>query len=271
MLALPLREAASTMKTLSERQVQIAELVREEGFQTVDALAGKFDLTAQTIRRDLNTLCDHGMVRRRHGGVEQPPETGNLAYGSRQILARRAKQAIAREVARHVPNGASVTFSIGTTPELAAEALLHHDRLRVFTNNLNIAMLACSNPTFEVFIAGGRLRNSDRDILGIGMENFVSSYMVDIGIYGAAGVDGSGSLLDFYEEEVRVRQLIRENSRSTFLVLDHTKFHRVAYVRGGHIGEATKVFCDARPPEPIVAMLDDSGAELVVCSGDNAK
>jgi DeoR family glycerol-3-phosphate regulon repressor len=255
------------MKALSERQVRIAELVREEGFQTVEVLARKFGLTAQTIRRDLNTLCDHSLVRRRHGGVEQPPETGNLTYGSRQILARRAKQAIAREVARHVPNGASVTFSIGTTPELAAEALLRHDRLRVFTNNLNIAMLTCSNPTFEVFIAGGRLRNGDRDILGIGMENFLSSYMVDIGIYGVAGVDENGTLLDFYEEEVRARELIRQNSRATFLVLDESKFHRAAYVRGGHIKDATKVFCDARPPERIVEMLAESGTELVICNG----
>lgn len=260
-------EAKNRVTSLSERQVQIAELVREEGFLTVDGLADKFGLTAQTIRRDLNTLCDHSLVRRRHGGVEPPPDTGNLAYGSRQILARSAKQAIAREVARHVPNGASLTFSIGTTPELAAQALLQHESLRVFTNNLNIAMLACSNETFEVVIAGGRLRNGDRDILGIGLESFFTSYMVDIGIFGVAGVDSHGTLLDFHEEEVRARQLIRENSRSTFLVLDHTKFHRVAHVRGGHICEATKVFCDARPPEPIVEMLAEKGGELVICGG----
>ena len=259
------------MRTLSERQVQIAELVRDEGFLTVDVLAEKFRLTTQTIRRDLNALCDHSLVRRRHGGVEPPPETGNLAYGSRQILARREKQAIAREVAKHVPNGASLTFSIGTTPELVAEALLHHEGLRVFTNNLNIAMLACSNPEFEVLIAGGRLRNSDRDILGTGIEGFFASYMVDIGIFGVAGVGENGTLLDFYEGEVRARQLIRENSRSTFLVLDHSKFHRTAHVRGGDIREVTKVFCDAPPPDRIVEMLAESGSELVICGGGEEK
>ena len=259
------------MKALSERQVRIAELVREEGFQTVETLARKFGLTPQTIRRDLNILCDHNLVRRKHGGVEQLLETRNLAYGSRQILARRAKQAIAQEVARYVPNGASVTFSVGTTPELTAEALLHHDRLRIFTNNLNVAMVACSNSTFEVFVAGGRMRNADRDILGIGMESFLSSIKVDIGIYGVAGVDESGTLLDFYEEEVRARKLIRENSRATFLVLDHTKFDRAANVRGGHICDATKVFCDMRPPEQIVKMLADSQSELVICGGGSAK
>ena len=89
--------------------------------------------------------------------------------------------------------------------------------------------------------------------------------IVDIGIFGVAGVGEDGTLLDFYEEEVRARQLIRENSRSTFLVLDRSKFHRNAYVRGGHISEATKVFCDARPPESIIDMLRDSGSKLVIC------
>ncbi len=253
---------------LSERQAEITELVREHGFLTVGALSERFDVTTQTIRRDLNILCDRGLGRRRHGGLEPLADTGNLTYGSRQILARGAKKAIAREVARHVPDGASLAFSIGTTPQVAAEALLQHERLRVFTNNLNIAMLSCANPTFEVNIAGGRLRNSDRDILGMG--NFMSSYMVDIGIYGVAGVGEDGTLLDFYEEEVRARELIHKNSRKTFLVLDHTKFGRAAHVRGGYIGEATKVFCNAHPPADILEILDNSGTQLVVCGGDGS-
>lgn len=259
------------MIDLSERQVQITELLREDGFLTVEALAGKYGVTTQTIRRDLTTLCDHGLARRRHGGIERPAEVGNLAYGSRQILARSAKQAIAREVARHIPDNASVAFGIGTTPEVVAAGLMHHNRLRIFTNNLNIAMLACVNPTFEVNITGGRVRNSDRDILGPGIETFLSSYIFDYGIYGAAGVGERGTLLDFYEEEVQARRLIHENSRTTILVLDHSKFGRTAHVRGGQIGEATKVFCDARPPDQIMEVLEKSGSQLVICGEDKTE
>jgi DeoR family glycerol-3-phosphate regulon repressor len=252
---------------LSERQVEIAEMVRDHGYLTVDVLAERFDLTTQTIRRDLNTLCDYGLARRRHGGIESSIKTGNLAYDSRQILARSAKQRIAREVARHVPDTASLAFSIGTTPQVVAESLLHHDSLRIFTNNLNVAMLCCNNPTFEVNIVGGRLRNSDRDILGRGMEDFFSSYMVDIGVFGAAGVGDDGTLLDFHDEEVQARKLIRANARETFLVLDSSKFSRTAHVRGGNIGETTKVFCDKPPPGAIIDIIAASCSQLVVCDG----
>ncbi|MGB0751788.1 MAG: DeoR/GlpR family DNA-binding transcription regulator, partial [Gammaproteobacteria bacterium] len=198
-----------------------------------------------------------------------PVGTGNLDYGSRQILSRSAKQAIAREVARHVPDNASVAFGVGTTPEVVAAALLQHEGLRVVTNNLNVAMLACSHPGFEVNVAGGRVRNGDGDILGSGMEAFWSSYMCDIGVYGVAGVSESGGLLDFYDEEVRVRRLIHENSRETFLVVDQSKFTRTAHVRGGEIGEASKVFCDGIPPPPILEVLERSGSELVICAKDD--
>ncbi len=256
-----------TLVNLSERQAKIADLVRENGFLSVEVLSDRFDVSTQTIRRDLNVLYNFGLARRRHGGIERTSDYGNLTYGSRQILERSAKQAIAREVARHIPNGSSLAFSIGTTPQVAAEALLHHENLKVFTNNLNIAMLSCANLSFEVNIAGGRLRNNDRDILGPSIEGFLSSYMVDFGIYGVAGVSERGVLLDFYEEEVRARELIRQNSRETFLVLDHTKFGRIAHVRGGLINEPSKVFCNAAPPDGILEILEKSDTEFVICGG----
>ena len=168
--------------TLTERQVQIAEMIRESDFLDVESLSGRFKVTTQTIRRDLTILCDQGLARRRHGGVEKPLNSDNLTYSSRQILHNGAKKAIAAAVARHIPNGASLAFSIGTTPEVVAEALLGHDSLRIFTNNLNVAVLACGNPGFEVTIVGGTIRNGDLDILGSEVSGF----------FGRAGRGGLG-------------------------------------------------------------------------------
>jgi DeoR family glycerol-3-phosphate regulon repressor len=253
---------------LSERQAHIAEMIRQTDFIRVEDLAGHFQVTTQTIRRDLKMLCELGITRRVHGGVQRINTPGNVAYAWRQILNHDAKRIIARKVAQHVPNGVSIAFSIGTTPEIVSKALLAHNSLRIFTNNLNIAFLACSNPSFEVTVAGGRLRNQDRDVMGSGVESLFGAYKVDIGIYGVAGVDEDGTLLDFYEEEVRARQIIRENSRSSYLVLDHSKFGRAAHVRGGRIDEATKIFCDRKPPVPILQLICRSSSQLILCRKD---
>lgn len=230
------------------RQAEILEIVRANGYTTTEDLAGYFSVTPQTIRRDINTLCDHGLVKRRHGGVAPAVLGQNTAYGARQVLNLDEKRVIAEKVARQVPDGASLAFSIGTTPEMVARALANHRSLRIFTNNMNVAEVACANDSFEVTLTGGRLRNRDRDVLGPTVERFFAAYKVDFGIYGVGGIDADGTLLDFHEDEVRAREAIRHNCRQAFLVADHTKFGRNAVVKGGHITDAAALFTDRPVP-----------------------
>ncbi|MCA1786204.1 MAG: DeoR family transcriptional regulator, partial [Desulfobacteraceae bacterium] len=223
-------------------------------------------VSAQTIRRDLRVLCNQGFAMRIHGGARCPEPAANMAGSWRGIPNEAVKQAIAKKVAQYIPNGMSVALGAGTTPEMVVRALMAHEDLKIFTCSLNIALLASANPGFEVTIAGGRLRNADKNVLGSGMETLFSAYKVDIGICGAAGVDDDGTLLDFSEEEVRLRQIIRENSRSVYLVLDQTKFGRAAHVRGGRIVDAAQIFCDRMPPAPICSLIDQSNARLTICT-----
>lgn len=253
-----------------DRARAIVELVRSQGFQAIDALAGQFGVTPQTIRRDVNLLCDRGLLRRRHGGVELPPEGEILAYPARQVLNIEAKRRIARLVAAEVPEGASLFFGIGTTPEQCAEALVDHPGLRVMTNNLNVAMALSRNPSCDITIAGGRLRNLDRDVVAGEAHDFFSRFAVDIGIYGVGGVAEDGTLLDFGLEEVHMRESLARHCRQRFLVLDHSKFGRGATVRGGRITEATAVFTDRPVPDAIAAALRDAGVRLVVWSDDTS-
>jgi len=234
----------------------------------VDELATKFDVTGQTIRRDINQLCDLGLARRRHGGIVPISTTGNLAYDSRQALNRIGKLQVAEGVAKLIPNSSSISLGIGTTPEIVMSALLQHDSLRIFTNSLNIAQIASANPSFEINICGGRVRNADHDLIGTHAQEFFGSYKTDFGIFGVAGVDLDGGLLDFYEEEVRIRNLIRVNCRESILVLDHLKFGRAAHVRGGEIQDITKIFCDKRPPEVVCDLLEKSGSKLTICQNE---
>lgn len=250
---------------MNERQQHIAQLLSEKSYLAVDSLASRFSVTTQTVRRDINEMCENGMARRVHGGVGRGLMAGNLDYGIRKGLNSEAKQAIAKSVAAVIPNGSVIAFSIGTTPELVAAALLGHDELRVFTNNLSIAVTACRNPSFDVNIVGGRARNKNLDVFGPDMAEFISSYRLDFGIYGVAGVGIDGGLLDFTREEVMMRELIRENCQQSFLVLDSSKFSRAAHVRGGLIDDADTVFCDREPPLNICKILEKSETELVIC------
>lgn len=253
-----------------DRARAIVDLVRRDGFQTIEALAASFGVTPQTVRRDVNLICDRGLLRRRHGGVEAPPKDidggQNLAYPARSVLNLDAKRRIAARVAAEVPEGASLFFGIGTTPEQCALALTDHPGLRVMTNNLNAALALARNPDARITIAGGELRNTDRDVVAGEAQGFFTRFAVDIGIYGVGGVAEDGTLLDFSQEEVAMRQALAGHCRRRFLVLDHSKFGRGATVRGGHINEASIVFTDRPVPPAIAALLADAGCRLVVAN-----
>ncbi|MDP3238818.1 MAG: DeoR/GlpR family DNA-binding transcription regulator [Reyranella sp.] len=246
-----------------ERARAIVERVRGDGFQAIEALALQFGVTPQTIRRDVNHLCDRGLLRRRHGGVELPPEGENLAYPARQVLNIDAKRRIAQLVAREVPDGASLFFGIGTTPEQCALALADHAGLRVMTNNLNVALALSRSASCEITVAGGRLRNLDRDVVAGEAHGFFGRFAADIGIYGVGGVAEDGTLLDFSTDEVTMRSALAAHCRQRFLVLDHSKFGRGGTVRGGHITEASAVFSDRPVPDAIGRQLREAGVRLV--------
>ncbi|MAO91248.1 MAG: DeoR family transcriptional regulator [Rhodospirillaceae bacterium] len=258
------------MYVTTERQAEIAERVRQSGFQSVTDLAQHFGVTTQTIRRDINELSEAGALRRRHGGVELPIPTDNIGFEERQTLNFAAKQQIARVVKSHIPHGASIAISIGTTPALTVHQLSDLRGLTIVTNNLMAALNACSLPAVEVHVPGGAVRPEARDILGPEVEAFFESFKVDIGLYGVGGVDDQGELLDFSRDEVQVREIIRRNCRRSFLVLDASKFGRAAHVRGGWISDADVVFCDRDPPAQIRQAIEAAGHEVVLCSEGGA-
>ncbi|AHY52671.1 MULTISPECIES: DeoR/GlpR family DNA-binding transcription regulator [Bradyrhizobium] len=248
------------LSTTTERQAHILEIVRGEGFASIEHLATRFDVTQQTIRRVVNALCDQGLLRRIHGGVSLPVQNQNLAYGSRQGLNADAKQRIAHATARFIPDGASLMIGLGTTPEYVAQALSHRQDLRVITNNLNVAAAFARNPDVEISIAGGTLRPLDRDIVGEAAARFFAGFRADYGIFGVGGIDQDGALLDFQAGEVQARQSIVANSRTAVLVADATKFGRNATVRGGHLDDCHHFFTDGPLPPafaPIAAKYGD--------------
>ena len=258
------------MTVTSARQGEIADRVRQGGFQSVADLARHFGVTTQTIRRDINELSEAGILRRRHGGADLPAAVDNMGFEERETLNFAAKEQIARVVEAHIPDGASIAISIGTTPALTVRHLARRQGLTIVTNNLVAAVNACALPAVQVHVPGGVVRPNSRDILGADAEAFFARFKVDIGLFGVGGVDANGELLDFSSGEVAVRETIRRNCRRSFLVLDATKFGRVAHVRGGWIGEADMVFCDRDAPPLIRAMIEKAGRRFIRCDGEVA-
>ena len=250
---------------LSPRHAEIIQLAKEKGRVLVDDLAGHFNVTPQTIRKDLNELCDERMLSRTHGGAMLSSGVENLAYESRRHIAAAEKVVIGQQAARLIPNNCSLFINIGTTTEEVARALVHHEGLLVITNNIHVAHILQGSPAIEVIVAGGVLRHGDGGIVGEAAVDFIRQFRVDFAIVGVSAIDSDGSLLDFDYREVRVAKAILEGSRRCILVADAMKFARSAPVRIGHISQIDHLVTDEAPPAAVAALLreHDIGIDVV--------
>jgi DeoR family glycerol-3-phosphate regulon repressor len=252
----------------NERQRRILAEVLAAGFVSVEALAASHGVSTQTIRKDVNMLCEANRLRRRHGGVEAMNAAGNIAYDTRQITNIEAKRRIGRVVAALVPNRASVLISIGTTPEQVAVAMAAHEDLTVVTNNLNVAIALSRVHSNRILLPGGTLRLPDRDLLGPDAEKLFRSFRADFGIFGVGGIDHDGTLLDFSSEEVAARAAIQQNCRHTILVADHSKIGRAAPAKGGEISSIDTIVLDQPPPLPLADIIARGAGRLLIADAE---
>ena len=248
---------------LSPRHAAIMEMAKEHGSVLVDDLALHFNVTPQTIRKDLNDLCDQRQLTRIHGGALLPSGIENMEYEERRKIASEQKEAIGKAAAGLIPDNASLFINIGTTTEAVSNALLDHRGLMVITNNINVANRMRVYPSIEVVIAGGVVRGSDGGIVGEAAVDFIRQFKVDYAVIGVSAIDHDGALLDFDFREVKVAQAIIANARHVILVSDSTKFERTAPVRIGHLSQINTFITDRCDIESIRRICEDSEVRLV--------
>lgn len=258
-----------TTDHLPARQAAILELAREAGRVAVDELAVRFEVSPQTIRKDLNELTEAGLLARSHGGALLASGVENVAYGARRALAREEKQRIAQRCAALIPDGSSLFLNIGTTTEEVARALAHRRDLLVVTNNIHVVAILLPSAGVEVVVAGGPVRRADGGIVGEATVDLVSQFKLDFAIIGASALDEDGALLDFDYREVRVARAILENARRSILVADATKFERSAPVRIGHVGHLHAFVTDRPPPARFAAACAAAGTRIEVADAGN--
>ncbi len=252
------------MEILSPRQTEILALARENGKVDVEELALSFKVSSQTIRKDLNDLCEKQLLQRIHGGAIVGSGIENVSYEARRLLAPDSKKAIGARAAQLIPDNSSMLINIGTTTEQVAHSLKDHRGLLVITNNVNAVGIMKNFVGIELIIAGGMVRRSDGGIIGVAAVDFINQFKVDYAVIGVSAIDEDGSLLDYDFSEVRVAQAIIANARHVILVADLMKLERQAPFRIGHISQINSLVTDGDLPQKLQAICQDHNVRIII-------
>src|SRR5215510_4180718 len=172
------------MDLLTPRQADIVGIAKSEGRVSVEALAERFNVTQQTIRKDLNDLCERGVLQRYHGGAVLASGIANFGYDARRKLATDEKRRIGLKAASLIPDSSSILINIGTTTEQVAAALRGKYGLLVITNNMNVANILQGYEQIEIIVAGGVVRHLDGGVVGEAAVDFIRQFKVDYAVIG---------------------------------------------------------------------------------------
>jgi DeoR family glycerol-3-phosphate regulon repressor len=254
------------MDQLSKRHSEILDILGRRGYLAIEEMVAAFNVTPQTLRRDLQDLSDRGLLRRHHGGASANLSTANADYGLRHVETADGKASIGRAAAELVKPGSSLFLTPGTTVDALAKAIAERrpSGLRVVTNSIAAASILDQCPGISIQITGGLWMRHNRALGGMPAADFVENYRCDLHLTSIGAVDAEGNLLEYRDDEVVVARAMFRNARRKVLLADHTKFGRVATSRLAHLSEVSTLITDRKPNEQTLEVIRSAGCELVV-------
>jgi DeoR/GlpR family transcriptional regulator of sugar metabolism len=252
----------------AKRRAGLVKQVRDRGHVTVTELADEFDVSLDTIRRDLDLLAQQRLVARTRGGAMRTDElaTADTPFEKRTDVHRAAKEAIGAVAAGLVSDGETILVNGGTTTLAVARSLAGRRDLTVVTNNLRLPSELPPAAVRDLYILGGICRIES--MVTIGPLGFPGTRGVsaDVAVIGVGGVSADNGLSTTNLAEAQMIQEMIRSAARTVVVVDSSKFGRNAFVHICDLAEIATLVTDA-PPDPALAeALAAAGVALVPAS-----
>jgi DeoR/GlpR family transcriptional regulator of sugar metabolism len=251
---------------LRERLDQIVTFLQEEGRVSVADLSDHFGVSAVTIRNDLTSLQQQGLLVRTHGGAVIRPDLNMEppAFALRKELHLAEKERIGRAAAALVRDGDSVALDASTTAWQIARHLKGRQELTVVTNGLFIALEFLDSPGVTVVMPGGSLRAASASLVGDQGACILERYHMQKGFFGAGGFTLEEGLTDTNQYEVELKQRMVERSKQVIAVVDSSKWGQVTFASLAAVEQLDHVITDEAAPEVMVAELRDRGIDVIL-------
>jgi DeoR family transcriptional regulator, fructose operon transcriptional repressor len=250
-----------------ERQQAIARLVTQRGRMSVNQLAREYDVTTETVRRDLSTLERMGLVRRVHGGVVPSSSLSLIEAGLRerdQVNTER-KERIARAALELLPPpGGTILLDAGTTTSRLASLLPPDHSLTVVTHGVPIAARLAGQRQIDLRLLPGRVRRTTQAAVGADTVDVLSHLRVDVAFLGTNGVTSEHGLTTPDPEEAAVKRALIASGRRVVALADASKFGVETAIRFAAPGEIDVLVTDSDVSSTDRRALTKAGIEVVV-------
>lgn len=249
-----------------ERHSAILQMLQEQQVVKTSGLMRMFDVSFETIRRDLEKLESQGYLKRVHGGAALPAMDyrQELPFTVREMKHVNEKRELARTAAQFVTEGQSLFLDVSTTNTEFARVLMNRfERLTVLTNSFPIATLLMAKPGFTILFIGGAVRNAEQCVVGDIAESFVAQFHADTFFMSVSGISLTEGLTDYGIGEIQLKKKMLERSKRVIVLADSSKFGAVSLSHVCGCREVDKIVTDSGVDADIAQAFREEGVDVV--------
>jgi DeoR/GlpR family transcriptional regulator of sugar metabolism len=249
---------------IAERHREILTILQRDGSVRVTELAKTFQVTEETVRRDLEKLEIDGRLQRSHGGAVSLGTNGReIPFTDREARQQAEKKAIAHAAALRVQPGDTIFIDASSTA-LSFARVLPDTHLTVLTNAVKVALELSSRPHIRVISTGGLLAPESLSFVGPLTEKLLADYHVDKLFFSCKGVDYERGISESNELQGALKNKLLSMSGERFLLADHTKFGVRGLTKFADLSDLTELITDKKTPASVVKELESRGVKVLV-------
>lgn len=240
-------------------------LTHQLGRVEVGEMSERFDVTTETIRRDLSELQMEKLVRRVHGGAvpwEQSIFEPLLSVRDDQYDAE--KRRIAIRAVQELPDSGTIIIDSGSTLNRLAQAIPNNSDLRVVTNSLPTAQILAEAKMSSVIVIGGEVRTNTLAMVDASAVAAIEPLTVDTLFISCDGASVEKGLTTFYREEAAVKQAMIAAAGRVVALVDHSKIGNDQLIRFAKWSDVDVLITNTEVDPTVAARIEATGVAVVL-------
>lgn len=248
-----------------ERKNEILATLQKEQRVLVAELSKKYNVTEETIRRDLEKLEKEGFVKKTYGGAVLNTNTSlDLPLRIREKTNKKEKLIISKMVSNLIEDGDSIMLDSSSTSLMIARNLKQLKNITVITNSVEVLIELAGSKGVNVISTGGTLRYSSLSLVGKNAEKTLKNFYVDKAILSCKGIDLEKGITESNEAEAEVKNAMRACAKTTILAIDSSKFDNISFVKVTALTKGDIVVTDKAVSDKWLQHFEKNGVQLIV-------
>ena len=246
-----------------ERRGEILQKLMIDGKVVVNELAEKYEVTEETIRRDLEKLESEGYAKKTYGGaVRNDNMTSELPYVVRKQTNVSGKRYIAEIIGSLISDGDSLLLDSSSTALFMIKSIGTKHNLTLVTNSVEVLLEVPQGHDWNIVSTGGMYRSESMSFFGAAAEEVVEKYCADYAVLSCKGIDMEKGITDTRETFANLKKVFIKSAKKVILAVDHTKFNKISFVRLSDFDGIDMIVTDVEPSEAWKKLFEEKGIEL---------